>query len=367
MTARLASAACTVALLVSTAVAGVSPTARAQSARSIGAAGIDAFHALDFEGSVRSLRSLLAGAGAPKLGDSVHAELLTYIGASELLLGRRSDAMRTFRAALEHAPEARADTLIFPPAITTAFEQARRGTALVVARPAGGATFVPGRGRIEFRLQASAPHVVRAAIQDAHGKVVRTLFDGPITDTLWIAWDGLVTSGAGANAGRVDFCVTSIDPDGIARTLRLPLEVERLDDEPTPSAGREPGIIPTTATTPGPPNVRATGITTARPTRWPRLLTGALAAVAVVVLPDVMSASTEPSSRRFVVGGALAAASIIAFRGAGRVPSPSAPGVRPPARLDPPTRPIQMQRPTARDALVRLRISPLASRARSDR
>jgi hypothetical protein len=338
---------------------------QAQSARTLGSEGIEAFRALDFEGSVKSLRTLLAGRAATSLGDSVQAELLTYIGAAEFLLGRRTEAMRTFRTALEHAPEARPDTLVFPPAITTAFADARRGTALVVARPAGASAFVAGRGRIEFRLEASAPHVVRAAIQDHRGVVVRPLFDGPITDTLWLAWDGLVGTGGVATTGRATLCVTSIDSEGIARTLRLPLEVEWLDAPPPKVATVDRTVLSSTAGAPTSGGAAPAAVT--QPKRRARLLTGALAAVAVVALPHAISTSPEPSSRRYVVSVALAATSLFAFHRDGRVPSPPEPGVRPPARLDPTAQPTEMSRPGPSAIAPRLRISPLATRARSER
>jgi hypothetical protein len=364
MTARRDALAIVLALLGSVASVGAG-SAHAQSARVVGAEGIEAFRALDFEASVKSLRTLLAGTGASSLGDSVSAELLTYIGAAELLLGRRVEAMRTFRAALEHAPDGRPDTLVFPPAITTAFEEARRGTALVVARAAGAATFAAGRGRVEFRLKASAPHVVRASIQDQRGVVVRTLFDGPITDTLWLAWDGLLSSGAVAASGRAELCVTSIDADGIARALRLPLEVERLDVG-SPTTAIAP-IAVGTAGTVGPASLAARGHVTSRPARWPRLIPGLVAAASVVVLPEAISTRPEPSSRRYIVGGLLAAASIVAFRGAERPSSVPDTSVRPPARLGPIAPPPEMPGSAARAVTNRLRISPLATRARSVR
>ena len=77
---------------------------------------VEAFHGLDFEGSSRLLKQVLARPDAEQLGDSLQAEVLGFVGAAELLLGRRAEAATTFAAALERSPRFRIDTMIFPPA-----------------------------------------------------------------------------------------------------------------------------------------------------------------------------------------------------------------------------------------------------------
>jgi hypothetical protein len=91
-----------------------------------------AYRAIEYDSAAAWLRRGLA---APGLPDSVRLRGLAYLGATELFRGRQDAAMAAFAEAVRTDRGFAPDSLIFPPRVSAAFEQARRATPILVATP----------------------------------------------------------------------------------------------------------------------------------------------------------------------------------------------------------------------------------------
>jgi len=179
--------------------------------------------------------------------------------------------------------------------VTDLFREVRDATkAVALDAPAG---------QFPARLLASSPHEVTVAVTAVDGQLVRTLYDGPITDSLALRWDGFTGTGMLPEDGRYLLRVTSRTARGaVARVLQAPLEVRRLPaDTPSPS----------------PPAVQAS-----HPLRRRRTLAdpavralagGLVAAAAVVALPRLVSRNAEASGARFAVAATIGVSGLVGF------------------------------------------------------
>ena len=126
------------ALLVAlpTTLPAQSGSARAQLSRAIAA-----YQSLEFEVAATLLRRALADGS--DLSDAQRREALAYLGAAEHYRARPDSAEEVFRRLVLLAPQYRPDTLVFPPEVTSVYDEVRRGTTAIalalkdtVARPA---------------------------------------------------------------------------------------------------------------------------------------------------------------------------------------------------------------------------------------
>lgn len=263
------------------------------------AQGMSAYRALEYEQAVVLLKRAL-GAGS-SLGDSARSDALAYLGASEVLRGRRDQADVAFRQALALEPRFRPDSLIFPPQVTEAFEDIRRHTAYVKVRVPRDTTIAYGTEQYVMRLYASARHDATVDITGETGRSGRRIYAGPIVDSLDVRWEGLDASGRAPLTGAVTVQVVSRE-QGRARTVRVPLAVRavRRDTLPIP---QRPNLAPITPGDGG-PSGRAIGA----------LGLGLLAGLGAIMLPELVSSSDNPGgSARYYIGGSLAAAGLIGF------------------------------------------------------
>src|SRR3989441_8103514 len=166
--------------------------------------GIRAYEQLDYPvAAVLLRRELAAGApGAPgALPDSERAVALVYLGATELFRGRQDSAVAAFQRLVLLRPGFRPDPLTFPPEVTDLFRQVRRGTRAVALEVPRTTDIAVGQQRFAARLVAIAYHTVDVAGTPESGSPVRTLYAGPIGDSLRVAWDGRDTAGATTTSG----------------------------------------------------------------------------------------------------------------------------------------------------------------------
>lgn len=299
----------------------------AQSVRDAIDRGVAMYHGLAFDEALAELRRALSSPQALQLPDTMQARALAYVAAAEIHLGRIPSGDAAFREALGRAPQYRLDTLEFPPAVAARFEESRRTTSFVLARAPRETFLDVGRGAVAFHLHGSAPHLVHVALCHAGGPVARRLYQGQITDTLVVSWDGLDHAGATALVGTFELCVESLGYDGVARWLRLPLRVAQVG----PSSAGVP--------------VRAGG----GPSVARRLLIGAAATASALLLPELVAPSAPSSARRYVVGSAALLAVLW------RTPAPRSQPASPAAVA-----------PTAAAFPLRLRVQALRDAARSE-
>jgi hypothetical protein len=283
-------------------VAIVAQAARAQTPADRLARGIRAYSDLDYDSAAAAIRGALAGSGRAALSDSGRVRGLVYLGATELFRDRRDSASAAFRRLLLLDPRYRPDQLVFPPEVSSLFQDVRLATRAVAVSAQPVTQIAAAGDRLVVWLYATSYHPIDVTLQRASGAVVRTLYQGGAGDSLPVLWDGRTAGGSPADSGHYVLRVDSHGSDGrVVRSVGLPLEVATLrgDSLAWPPPPADSLFKPEHA--PG-GNGRSA------------LITGLVAAVAVVALPSLVARGSSGSADRFAVVGALGVAGILGFQ-----------------------------------------------------
>jgi hypothetical protein len=167
------------------------------------ARGERAYRALEYDSAAAWLRRGLA---APGLPDSLRLRGLVYLGATELFRGYEDAAMAAFAEAVRTDRAYAPDSLVFPPRVTSAFEQARRATpppVLVATPPPVSEPVSPRPAPVPNIAPHERPSVAEAVSRDqewALSGAVGMGWLGKDSAGLSGAWRGPVASGAGSIA-----------------------------------------------------------------------------------------------------------------------------------------------------------------------
>jgi hypothetical protein len=273
----------------------------AQSAGSLLGQGIRAYQALEYDAAAALLQQSLLQQPPLALADTQRARALSYLAATELFRGRRGGAAAAFRELIQLDPRAGPDSLIFPPQVTNLFQDVRR-TTKVVRLEVPPVTEL--HARLEWftaRLLASSLEHVTVALVRADGTPVRTLYDGPVADSLLVKWDGLTAAGTPPVDGRYALRVTPRTAAGEgARPLEAALDItqERPDTVPWPAPPTGPALLPER--------------TSARPAVQ-SLAAGALAGATIAVLPALVARGSSGTDARFVVAAAVSVSGLVGY------------------------------------------------------
>ena len=282
--------------------AALLPTAAAaQAAPAVLVQAVRAYDDLDLDGAAGLLRRALSMQGAGALAPADADRALMYLAATELLREHNDSARAVARRLIVANPRFRPDELVFPPQVLTFYEGIRRATPAVTARAPADTAIRPGAEALAVRLYASTVHDVTATLDRDDGRVLRTLYAGPVGDSLDLHWNGQDSSGTAPPNGRYAITVTSLDRQRRAvRILRVPLEVTqgRVDTLPHPAPLADSLLLPERQSFR--PALRA-------------FAPAALAGVAIAVLPSVVANGEDASGARFVVGGTVTVAGLVAF------------------------------------------------------
>ncbi len=276
--------------------------AQTGSASEVMTGAVRAYRDLDFDAAARLLRRVLTPPLAVGLDDAERARALTYLGAAEHYREQPDSAIAVFRRLVVLAPRHRPDTLIFPPEITRLYNAVRSSTRIVAVRLPADTEFRVG-GKLVAWLYPSTPHAVTVAISGEDGRALRTVYAGPIGDSLDVSWDGRDSTGSFATGDRLWLTVTSRGSRGAK--LRVPLRVEVNAPDTLPHPPPLSALLPERAT-------RETGL---------RSLGGAaLLAAGALTLPSLVAPGERASGTRFAVAGALSVSGLVGYlsRRAGR-------------------------------------------------
>src|SRR2546425_2510105 len=266
--------------------------------------GIRAYEQLDYAvAAVLLRREVAAGApGAPgALPDSERAAALVYLGATELFRGRQDSAVAAFQRLVLLRPGFRPDPLTFPPEVTELFRQVRRGTRAVALEVPRTTDIAVGKQRFAARLVASAYHTVAVAVTLENGSPVRTLYVGPIGDSLLVAWDGRDTAGAIVAGGA--YWVRGRSPAAAGAAggyVPGPLTVRRARPHTLPPPPAPADWLLRRERQPAGPGLSA-------------LAAGVLVSGAVLALPSLAAPGSKPRGARFAVAGARSLPGVVAF------------------------------------------------------
>lgn len=273
--------------------------ARAQAPADLFQQGVRAYQRLEFDGAAALFRRTL-DVGARDTGASPpRSRVIDYLAASFLFAGNRDSATGTFRRALVADPLHRVDELIFPPEVSGLFDEVRRTTKAVTLTAPAEAALRLGIGVWSVRLVATSFHDLSVTLTGGGG-TARTLYSGPIGDSLTLYWDGRDTAGAVARPGTYALTIASRVGGQPVRVLRVPLAVEvtRRDTVPSPPRLADSLLLPER-------------LGAGRATR--SLLGGLWVGGAAAVMPIVMARGVKATPARFVVGGAVGLAGLAGF------------------------------------------------------
>jgi tetratricopeptide (TPR) repeat protein len=263
--------------------------------------GLRHYQRLEYDSAVISLRRALRRTPADSLTDSARARALTYLAASELFRGRRDSALAVFRRLVILDPRTRPDPLVFPPEVQTIYDFARDVTKVVAVQAPRDTSIRLGADRFLARLYASSFHQIIVTLEREDGFTVRTLYAGPISDTLQVYWTGEDTVFMANDSGRLVFTVTSLSSAGRqARVLRLPLDLVLGPQDTLPTPPPLPDSLFLPEREPAKVGFRALG-------------RGAGIGVAVALLPGLVAGGDAPSGSRFFVAGGLTIAGVVGF------------------------------------------------------
>ena len=274
--------------------------ARAQGPDSTLALAVRAYQSLDFELASAFLRRLVAAPTFAARSLAERERVLTYLGASQWYGRQRDSATVVFRTLVLLDPRYRPSDLLFPPEITTAFAEVRRTIKVVAISASPDTTIQVGEGYFAARVVASSPHDVTGALLREDGSTLRTLYTGPIGDSLDIRWDGLDSSGS-AVGGSFALSVTSRLPDG------HPLRMARVRVDVT--------LVPLDTLALPPPIADSQFLPERVPGHRPAsaLLGGLADALLIAALPSVVAAGSHPSGARFAVAAGVGVAALASF------------------------------------------------------
>lgn len=273
----------------------------AQSGRELLTQGIRAYEQREYDGGAYLLRRALNAQGSGALSAAETARALAYLAATELSRNQRDSALAAARRLLVQEPRYRPDERVFSPQVVALYQEARRTGPTVAIRAVGDSAFRPGNGAFVLRLTAPTPAEITATLTGPDGRAVRTLFAGPVRDSIDLRWNGLDLAGNVPAPGRYTLTVTPAGRDRRAGwSLRLPLDLARTG-------------VDTMALPPPPAD------SLYRPERgnyrqaWRSLAPGLLAGAAIVVLPGIVANGEDASSARLLIGGTVTVAGLAAF------------------------------------------------------
>lgn len=199
--------------------------ALAQAPASFLTRGIDAYQALDYDGAAGWLRRALSPPLVEALLPAEQVRGLAYLGATERFRGHVDSAASVFRRMLRLDPRARPDPLIFPPEVMRIFEQTRTGFPIVAISGAPEAFLDDAHPVYRLQLRPSVAHDVALTLDRSDGRIVDTLYAGPVGDSLTIEWSGRTRAGDRVMSGQYWFTATTVAEGPSSCRVRLPLEV----------------------------------------------------------------------------------------------------------------------------------------------
>jgi hypothetical protein len=199
--------------------------------------GVDAFAEDRFEAAATQLRRAVNGRGVDSLDENQRARALTFLGAAELMRGRRDSATSAFRRLLAVNPRRPPDPAVFAPTVVDLYDQLRskqNGVARIATTPEG----------VALTIVALTPHRLSVGVGQNGRPTSFQLFDGVVSDSVVVTWDGFSPGGAPSRPGTYELVLVAFPADGGARrSVRFPVLVER-ETATGDIRARVPGSLP---------------------------------------------------------------------------------------------------------------------------
>ena len=276
-------------------------TSAAQVSNDLVSRAVRAYNDVDLDAAVGFLRRWFASSDAASAALDDRRQALTYLGAAEILRSNRDSGTAAFERLVRLDPRYRVDELLFPPEVSTLFSTARQRTKAVAVELPPEVRITGDGGAYSLRMFASSAHFLEVEVRRLEGPPLRSVYTGPIGDSLEVQWDGRDSAGTPLPTGRYFLEVRSGAFRNIAtRVLQIPLEIATTPADTTPLPPPPPDSLRLPETRPPRPGVEA-------------LLGGMLAGAAIALLPAVLAPGAEFVPARFAVAGVLGGTGLIGF------------------------------------------------------
>jgi hypothetical protein len=274
---------------------------RAQSPGGALADGLRAYRDLKFDAAAQLLSREAARLAETTGPAKDRVTALVYLGAADLFRGRRDSAAAVFRRLVLLDPRYRPDQLVFPPEVTSLFDDVRQTTKAVAIVAPVDTAIVPGVETFGVWLVATSSQMVEVTLRYEDGGPFRPLYYGPIADSLSVRWDGLDAAKQTPAVERILLRVVSRDLSGrVAGTLQLPLGLRLASPDTVPWPHPPPDSLFLPERAGSRRAVRA-------------LIGGAFLSAAVVSLPVVIGGSETSARPRLAVAGTLGLAGLFGY------------------------------------------------------
>ncbi len=264
--------------------------------------GLAAFTQLDFNAAAGLLRLAFAAGAADILDPDEHAEALTTLGAAEVFRGNPNRGRDAFRQLVLAFPFYEVDELVFPPEVTSSFSRVKQSTPVVrLTAPPGEQVVTVGQNTYQVTVTANTHHEINAVVTRGDGRLVQTLFTGPVGDRMVLRWDGRDTTGVLLPTGPYVVSVRSgLEVNEWQRVAQLPLEVQVKLADTIPTLG----VVPDSLLRPERRGKRPA---------YEALGGGVLSGIAIAVIPSVAASGSDLNGARFAVAGAVGIAGIVGY------------------------------------------------------
>lgn len=160
------------------------------------------YERLEIERALPLLRQVVAPSWPHEITTEQRVQAYTYLGASLALTGVRDSALLYFRAAIERDPFTDLDAQRFTPAQLGLFQQARRLTFAVAARPVAAARVDPRTEHATFTVVTTHAASLRVELQPADEQPTIVLLHDGNDGLREVPWNGLLPDGHLAPPGR---------------------------------------------------------------------------------------------------------------------------------------------------------------------
>lgn len=288
-------------LVVAIATAASPATLLAQTASDLVEQGIRAYDELEYEAAAASLRRALRTTPGEDFSSNDYARALIYLAATQFYQNDPDSTEALFEQLVLFDTRQRPDPLLFEPGLTDIFEAVRRDVKAITVVVPERTEIQAGRGQLPITIHASSFIGTVVEVFDSDSSLIRLIYDGPVSDSLVVRWDGLDSLGVRPADGNYTLAATSRRPGGISlRSIRFPLNLLTIERD----------------TLPHPPPLADSLFLLERAGTGRSIQTlfgGVLMGGAVMLLPSALASDAELAGARYVVGGAMSIAGIIGF------------------------------------------------------
>lgn len=179
---------------------------------------------LEVERAVVLLRQVISPSSPFEVSRGQRVQAYTYLGASLAILGMRDSAVTYFRAALERDPFVDLDPTRFTQRERDAFAEARKRTLTVGARPMPPLVFEPRTGAVPVTVVSTQPANVSVSIERTDDSSAVMLFERESDGVRELSWNGIMTDGGVARAGRYSIVVRGATA-AASDSARVPFDI----------------------------------------------------------------------------------------------------------------------------------------------